>query len=68
MMALKSGGDGKGKLLLKAKGENLTLPVLPLGLTLLVQLHAETGECWEATYSQAGVKNNSAQQFKGTAD
>jgi len=67
-MVLKAGDEGKVKVLVKAKGESLSLPELPLGLPLQVQLHAETGECWEATYSEMGVKDNNLQQFKGMAD
>jgi len=67
-MVLKPGDEGKAKLLVKAKGESLSLPELPLGLPLQVQLHAETGECWEATYSEMGVKDNNPRQFKGMAD
>jgi hypothetical protein len=67
-MVLKPGDEGKAKLLVKAKGESLSLPELPLGLPLQVQLHAETGECWEATYSETGVKDNNPRQFKGMAD
>jgi len=67
-MVLKPGDEGKVKVLVKAKGGNLSLPELPLGLPLQVQLHAQSGECWEATYSEMGVKDNNPRQFKGTAD
>jgi len=67
-MVLKAGDEGKVKVLVKAKGENLSLPELPLSLPLQVQLHAETGECWEATYSEMGVKDNNPRQFKGVTD
>jgi len=65
---LKSGSDGKAKLIIKGKGENLDLPVLPLDLPVRVQLQAGTGSCWEATHYEAGSRGNSSQKFTGTGD
>jgi hypothetical protein len=30
-----------------------------------VQLQVENGECWEATFGDAGVQRNDASQFRG---
>jgi hypothetical protein len=65
---LKPGSRGKSKLLVKGKGENLDLPMLPLGLPLRMQLQAQTGNCWEAVYSETGARKNDAQEFSGRAN
>ncbi len=61
---LKSGPDGKAKVLVSGKGENLTLPTLPLSLPVRMQLQAENGQCWEAQYFEVGVSRNDGTQFK----
>jgi len=68
---LKPGADGKAKIILKGKGENLSvspqgLPALPLPLPVTVQLQAGNGECWGATYSTALV--NGPTTFKAKSD
>jgi hypothetical protein len=65
---LKSGKDRKAKIVVKAKGENLLLPSLPLALPTRVQLHTTNGSCWEATYSKTGTKKNGGKSFKAKAD
>jgi hypothetical protein len=65
---LKPGREGKAKIIVKGRGKNLALPTLPLNLPLRVQLQADSGACWEATYSEAGVKRNTARGFKGKAN
>jgi hypothetical protein len=67
-MVLKVGDEGRTRIFLKGRGENLALPVLPLSLPVLVQLQGAHGECWEATYSAAGARRNDDRQFMGKAD
>ncbi len=67
-IALRAGQSPKGKLKVKGKGANLPLPTLPLSLPVRVQLRADTGSCWEATYSAAGMQKNDAASFKGKSD
>jgi hypothetical protein len=66
LIKLKAGISGKAAAIVKAKGENLATPGLPLGLPVTVQLHASSGACWESTHSTAG--RNDATQFKGKSD
>jgi hypothetical protein len=50
---LLAGVAEKAKVLVKAKGEFLPLPALPLTLPVTVQLQSAGGPCWTATYSSA---------------
>jgi hypothetical protein len=50
---LLAGATEKAKVLVKAKGEFLPLPALPLTLPVTVQLQSAGGPCWTATYSSA---------------
>ncbi len=67
-LVLSAGAAGKAKIAAHAKGPNLSLPALPLSLPLRVQLRAENGGCWEATYGGAGVVRNDTVEFKGRAN
>ena len=55
---LKAGIPGKASIAVKASRQNVGLPTLPVALPLRVQLQASSGECWEATYTQAGFNNS----------
>ncbi len=66
-MFLKSGPDGKAKLLVSGRGANLSLPTLPLALPARAQLQAENGQCWESQYSEVGTSRNDSQEFKAKA-
>jgi hypothetical protein len=59
---LKAGAARKAKIVMSAKGYHLTLPALPLPVPLSVQLRGH-GECWGASYLQAGVKKNTLNEF-----
>jgi hypothetical protein len=50
-MRLKEGADGKARITLKASGDLVGLPSLPLGVPVRAQLQAANGECWETTHS-----------------
>ena len=72
-LKLVSGEAGKAKVQAKGKGTALSgrpfgMPQLPLDVPLTVQVQSETGACWEANFSQAGVDKNDDQQFSGKAD
>jgi endo-1,4-beta-D-glucanase Y len=65
---LKSGADGKARIVLKAKGSLLALPVLPIGsLPLGVQLSNGLGECWDATFLN-DVRDDSGDAFKARSE
>ncbi len=66
-VVLKSGSDRKAKVLAIGKGDNLTLPQLPLSLPARIQLQAPNGQCWEARYSELGTSRNTKTQFKAKA-
>jgi hypothetical protein len=67
-VALKVGADGKSSAMLKAKGERLTLPALPLSLPTRVQLQASGGTCFDTTFSSAGASVNTTAKFVGKSD
>lgn len=60
-------GNGGTKLRAQASGTPFTLPQLPVPLPLLVQVQAENGTCWEATYDGATTRRNDATRFEGVA-
>jgi cysteine-rich repeat protein len=73
-LVVKVGEAGRARLTVKGKGVLLPLPgepprppALPLDapLAVRVQLLADTGTCWEASFSQLGLMLNTASQLKG---
>lgn len=60
---VKSGADGKAKMIVKGKGIDLPDPTLGLTFDVTAQLANSLGECWTATYTSPAIKNTSA-QFK----
>jgi uncharacterized delta-60 repeat protein len=67
-MKVKSGVDGKAKIVLKAKGEHVPMPALPLAVPLRAQMQSQSGTCWEATFSAAGVLKSDGTRFKARSD
>ena len=66
---LKAGDAGKAKVSVDGKGGNVVPPNLSmLSLPLRVQLQAENGQCWEATYSSSGVTKNDGERFKARSN
>lgn len=67
-MLLKGGSGGKSTVLLKAKGSNLALGALPLGLTsepLVTQIiRNDDPTCWEATFSTLTTDDGSVLKAK----
>ncbi len=69
---LHPGANGKARIRLKGRGENLSnrtelnLPAPPLALPLRVQLQTSNQRCWEATYSTA--KKNAPGEFRAKSD
>jgi len=57
---------GKGKIKVKGKGDNLSLPTLPLATPVRVQLVHTTPNCWEATFSAS--TRNDGEIFKASSD
>lgn len=66
-VVLKSGADGKAKVLVAAKGDRLVLPTLPMTLPLRAQLQAENGQCWESEFVADGVSKNDPKHFRAKA-
>ena len=68
MIKLVAGGDGKAKIIFKAKGAALAVPS-PLAIVppVTVQLQNSDGGCWAATYSAPPTRNDPG-QFKDRAD
>jgi hypothetical protein len=67
-MTLTPGTAGNAKVVLKAAGENLALPVAGtlVPLPMRVQLQASNGACFEASYSTA--EKNDGKDFKAGSD
>jgi hypothetical protein len=64
---LRAGGPGRTRILVRGKGEKLTLPSLPLTTPVTVQLQSSAGTCFTATY-QSSVSTNAAGEFKARPD
>lgn len=56
-LRLKPGDPGRAQVAVVGRGENLTLPALPLAPPVTAQLQAGNGECWTATYDTLIRKN-----------
>ncbi len=67
-IVMKLGDEGRAKVLIKGRGENLIVPPLPMSLPIRVQLHVGADRCWEATYSADQFQTNTPTEFKGKAD
>ena len=64
---LVAGGAGKARIGVKGKGANLPAPALPLAIPVRAQFkRADTGACWDATYSTATT--NTTSEFKAKSD
>jgi hypothetical protein len=61
---LRPGAEGKAIVVVEGRGENLTLPGLPLTPPVTVQLQASNDECWTAVYNPAGVRANGDGRFR----
>jgi hypothetical protein len=66
-LVLKSGDDGRARVIAKGKGLQLEMPPLPLPLPVRVQLQSTSGECWEAAYDGTGVIETTDVKFKARA-
>jgi cysteine-rich repeat protein len=64
-IVLDGGEEGKARIIVKGKGPLLGPPALPLSLPVRVQLQAENGGCWEATYLPEGIHKNTSEDFWG---
>jgi len=66
-LVLTAGTDGKAKIVLAAKGENLEPPPPPLGVPVTVQLaRSDGGPCWESTF--AAARKNAAGRFAASSE
>jgi len=59
VVGVSHGDRGKASVLLRGKDPNLGFATPPPVPTVVVQLHAENGECWAATYSAPRVNDES---------
>jgi hypothetical protein len=66
-LILKPGEQGKAKAIVKAGGEPLDMPSLPLALPVTAQLVSTTGTCWSAAFEPAGVLKNTDAVFAAKA-
>jgi hypothetical protein len=66
-VALKSDKSGARGAKLRAAGETLALPALPLALPVRVQLQGSRGACWAAEFASP-ADENTATDFEGRAD
>jgi hypothetical protein len=65
---VRSGADGKARILVKGRGVLLSLPSLPVAtLPLTVQVANGNGRCWSATYA-ANIRTNQPGAFKAHSD
>lgn len=65
---IKTGDWYKGLVLVKGKGEALTMSPLPTGAPLRAQSQAETGQCWEMVYDADDVLRSDSQLFNAKTD
>ena len=65
-MSLKSPSSGKAKILVRAGGEHLKLPAMPLSTPVTVQLRNSDGGCWQAAYGSP--KSNTESEWSAKAD
>lgn len=70
---MKGSSDGRLRIVLRAKGANLSnrspaLPMPPLALPLQLQFQQAGGACWEAGYTGARVMRNGAGRFVARSD
>lgn len=68
-IVVRAGDAGRSQVSLKGKGEPLGArplgtPILPLELPALAQFQIRGGACWQARYTEAGVKRNDDGKFK----
>jgi cysteine-rich repeat protein len=66
-LLLKAGANGLAGITFKAQGVNVSMPALPLGSVLRLQLQGN-GECWQATFSPGGITQNDPTGFKARSD
>jgi len=62
------GTEGRASATVRGRGADLDFPSLPLPTPLRVQLQAEGGACWEATFAAAGASRNDTSGFAGRGD
>jgi hypothetical protein len=57
---IRANREGRARILVKAKGENLEMPTLPLAqdLRVRVQLINSDGVCWESNYTGPADRND----------
>lgn len=67
-LTLLSGGAGKSKVVLRAKGTALPLPELPLAAPVTIQLRTAADQCFGATFATPSPVRDPAQQFKGKSE
>ena len=66
-LVLRAGLDGRARITLRAKGEPLAMPPLPMSPPVVVELHGGA-TCWRAGYDTGGVRENDAFGFKASGE
>jgi uncharacterized delta-60 repeat protein len=64
----KAGTSGKADLRLRAAGDTLTLPTMPLGLPVRAQLVSSTGVCWESVFTSSHTRRNDGSVFHSKSE
>ena len=60
--------DKPGRIGLRAKGENVPDPDLPLTTPVVVQLQTSGGECWGSLFAASGMLKNEETIFKARSE
>jgi len=70
MIALeaKAGASGQADIRVRAAGETLTLPTMPLGLPVRAQLVSSTGICWESVFTSSHTRGNDDGVFQSKSE
>jgi len=63
-LVLVPGVDGESRIIVKAKGDALPTPAIPLTAPLEVRLLGPAGACWATTFAPADVTINTASDLK----
>jgi hypothetical protein len=62
-LLLKAGTTGLSKVILKGKGANLAMPIMPFSLNVQAEVRGN-GMCWSTIHTATGTTRNDAGQFK----
>jgi len=67
-LSLRAVDEKPGRIGLRAKGENLPDPTLPLTTPIGVQLQTSSGECWGSIFATSGTLKNEPTIYKARSE